>query len=192
MVALLQPRADDVVQLVGVADGEAVNADGHRLQPQVGQHGHLVLQHGSLGRNQQDLHFPLITGFLLSAEVHEFLCINLDFVDIEGDVFVRLETDGVVQVVFRHLHHVDESEDHRLATHRGDNSLGAKTTCSKQVVDRILSRLLTREIHLRVRGDNEVVLVLRDLNCLDAIGSDVQTDDALSLLQHPLPRGSSA
>jgi hypothetical protein len=110
--------------------------------------------------------------------------VELDVGDLERDVLVGLETHGLDDLVVADGRHADVAEDHVLAADRRRDALGAELRRAHQVGDRVATRCLVGHVDLGMARDDHVVLVPRQFDGLDATVADVETDDALAIVQH--------
>src|SRR4030095_8584573 len=126
-----------VVHFVSVLQRERVDVDDHRhaarLRDDAGVVGNLLF----LGGDQQHVHRAL--GLLASAGV-ENLVIEVDVLDVEGDVLFRLPVDRLGQLRLGHNRQVDLLDDDSVAGERGCDLFGLERLVLEYPPDRVRDR----------------------------------------------------
>ena len=176
-------RVEPVVDLVGVLQREGVDVDDDGraagLGDDAGVVGDLLLLRG----DEEDVHRARGG----AAALPDDLVIQVDVLDVEGDVLLRLPVDGLGELLLGHLGQRDLLDDDGVARERGGDVLRADVLRLEQAPDRVGDRravddgavddAVRRHRLDAERGDLERFARAFELHGLDGARADVQSDD---------------
>jgi hypothetical protein len=158
--------------------GEGVDVDDRRVEPDVRQQRQLVVHQLALGRHQKDGHLqPVALGV-------EDLEVELDVVHVERHVLLGLPADHLARLGFLHPVHCDLLDDHVAAADGGHDLLGLDAARGHEAADRVGDQALVHDLAFDDgvvddfrRGDlreDRLAAPMRDLHELDQPAADVQ------------------
>ena len=184
-------RVEPVVHLEGVLQGEGVDVDDDRRAAGLGDHAGVVADLLFLGGDEQ--HFHAAARVRAGAGVQD-LVIEVDVLDVERDVLLRLPVDRFGQLRLGHHRERDLLDDDGAPRQRGAHVLGLEGTALEDALDRVRDRggvddgavddgvgghRLDAEC-----GHTEVLGCRLELDRLYRAGANVQPDYALLLPKH--------
>ena len=120
-------RIEAVVDLVGVLEREGVDVDDDGLTAGLGDDARVVGDLLLLGRDQQHVHRA---GRGAGALSHD-LVVEIDVLNVERDVLLRLPVDRLGELGLGHLRQRDLLDDDRVARQRGRDVLGADVASTR-------------------------------------------------------------
>jgi hypothetical protein len=177
-------------ELPRVGQREEVDVDCDRRQALVLQDLHALLDRLRLARREQDRH---LLGFLAALAValglalgiaFERLAIELHFVEIEGQVLVRLEPDRLLQVDVGHLHHRDVAHDDALPRDGGHDPSAPEFPGLEGLVHCVGETSTGRDLDVREARHDGLGAFESDLDGFHDRATHVEPDDTLLLAEH--------
>ena len=169
----------DAAELPGVREGEQVEVDGDRQQTDLLDRVQALLDELTTAGGEQDRHAVLAGGVpapLLTAArgaAPEGLAVHDHLVDLEGQVLVDLELDGLRQLGVRHAHHRHVAHDRRLAADTRTHPLAAKPVLGEDLGDSLGHAPARRDLGAAEACDDGLRPLEGDLHGLDHGGTEV-------------------
>ena len=176
-------RVEPVVDLVGVLQREGVDVDDDRRAAGLGDDAGVVGDLLLLRRDEEHVHRARGG----AAALPDDLVVEVDVLDVERDVLLRLPVDGLGELLLGHLRERDLLDDDGVARERGGDVLRADVLRLEQAPDRVGDRraiddgavddAVGRHRLDAEGGDLERLARALELHGLDGARADVQTDD---------------
>ena len=184
-------RLDSVIDLVRVLQREGVDVDDDRRAARLRDHARVVGDLLFLRRHEEDVHRALAAG---GVPFVENLVVEVDVLDIERDVLLRLPVDRLGELRLRHHRQRDLLDDDGVARERGGDILGLDAAAVEQAADGVGDGggVDDRAVDDAVRGhrlaaeirDPVALAGLFQLDRLDGARTDVQTDQRFRSAKH--------